>query len=116
MGELIITTIICAVVFILSLFLGINIGNKKVIGSLKEKKANLESELESKQKEIQELLQKAEEEAKTLRQKEIVQAKDEIQKLREQFDLEIKKQRDELKSMEDRLIRREELLDKKKKI
>ncbi|HOK16321.1 MAG TPA: ribonuclease Y [Defluviitoga tunisiensis] len=113
MGELIITTIICAVVFILSLFLGINIGNKKVIGSLKEKKANLESELESKQKEIQELLQKAEEEAKTLRQKEIVQAKDEIQKLREQFDLEIKKQRDELKSMEDRLIRREELLDKK---
>jgi len=105
--------IISAIIFILGLFIGINIGNKKLIGSLKDKKEKLEAELENKQKEIQKILQKAEEEAKTLRQKEILQAKDEIQKLREQFDLELKKQRDELKLMEERLIRREELLDKK---
>lgn len=108
-----ITIIIASVVFVLSLILGIYVGNKRLIASLKNKKEQLELEIQNKQKEIKDLLDKAEEEAKALKQKELIEAREEIHKLREQFDLEAKQQREELKVLEERLIRKEESLEKK---
>ncbi|PNR92471.1 ribonuclease Y [Petrotoga sp. 9PWA.NaAc.5.4] len=108
-----ITIIVAFVVFVLSLILGIYVGNKRLIASLKNRKEQLELEIQNKQKEIKELLDKAEEEAKALKQKELIEAREEIHKLREQFDLEAKQQREELKALEERLIRKEESLEKK---
>lgn len=111
--EILVYIIIGAAIFILSLLVGINIGNKRVISTLKTKKEELEVEIKNKQKEIDKILKKAEEEAKALKQKELLEAKEEIHKLRQQFDLEAKQQREELKTNEERLIRKEESLSKK---
>jgi ribonuclease Y len=111
--EILVYIILAVAIFIVSLLLGIGIGNKRVLSSLKQKKEELETEIRNKEKEIQEKLEKAEEEAKTLKQKELVEAKEEIHKLRQQFDMEVKQQKEELKATEERLIKKEENLDKK---
>ena len=107
------TTFIAFLVGIISIFLGIYIGNKKVIGTLKLKKEELEKFLIQSKKEAEELKLKAKEEAKALRKKELVEAREEIHKLKDEAERDLKKQKNEFKVLEERLIRREENLDRK---